>query len=152
MTTSPGDERALRALYDEIVAHWNARDATGMARLFTADCNLVGFDGSQMEGRAAVESQLTRIFANHPTGRYVGIVRQVQCLSQAVAILRAVAGMIPPGQADLNPSLNTIQTLVATRQDDSWRGVLYQNTPAAFHGRPEAVKALTDELRQQIKQ
>jgi uncharacterized protein (TIGR02246 family) len=93
---------------------------------------------------------MTRIFANHPTGRYVGIVREVQFLGQTVAALRAVAGMVPPGQTDLNPSLNAIQTLIATKHDESWRVVLYQNTPAAFHGRPEAVTALTDELRQQI--
>ena len=111
---------------------------------------MVGFDGSQLEGRAAVESEMTRIFADHPTGRYVGIVRQVEFLSQTVAALRAVAGMVPPGQTDLNPGLNAIQTLIATKRDESWRVVLYQNTPAAFHGRPEAVKALTDELRQQM--
>jgi uncharacterized protein (TIGR02246 family) len=111
---------------------------------------VVGFDGSQLEGRAAIESEMTRIFANHSTGRYVGIVRQVQFLSPTVAVLRAVAGMVPPGQTDLNPSLNAIQTLIATKHDHSWQVVLYQNTPAAFHGRPEAVKAMTDELRQQM--
>jgi hypothetical protein len=32
-------------------------------------------------------------------------------------------------------------------RDDAWRVVLYQNTPAAFHGRPNKAEALTDELR-----
>jgi uncharacterized protein (TIGR02246 family) len=149
-TTSADDERSVRTLYEGVLEHWNARDATRMARLFTRDCHLVGFDGSQTEGRAAVESEMTRIFANHPTARYVGIVRQVQFLSQTVAALRAVAGMVPPGETDLNPGLNAVQTLIATKDDASWRVALYQNTPAAFHGRPEAVKALTDELRQQM--
>ena len=81
---------------------------------------------------------------------HLGIVRQVQFLSQSVAALRAVAGMVPPGQTDLNPGLNAIQTLIATKHDASWQVALYQNTPAAFHGRPEAVKALTNELRQQM--
>jgi uncharacterized protein (TIGR02246 family) len=92
---------------------------------------------------------MSRIFAEHPTAQYVGIVRQVKFLSSTVAVLRAVAGMIPPGQTDLNPGLNAIQTLIATKHD-SWRVALYQNTPAAFHGRPEAVNALTGELRQQM--
>jgi uncharacterized protein (TIGR02246 family) len=149
--TSVDDEQSVRALYEGILAYWNARDAGRMAAVFTRDCHLVGFDGSQLEGRAAVESEMTRIFADHPTARYVGIIRQVQFLSRTVAALRAVAGMVPPGQTDLNPALNTIQTLIATKQDESWRVALYQNTPAQFHGRPEAVKALTDELRQQIR-
>ena len=150
VTPSADDERPVRALYEGILEHWNARDARRMAALFTPGCNVVGFDGSQLEGRAAIESEMTRIFTDHPTARYVGIVRQVQLLSPTVAALRAVAGMVPPGQTDLNPGLNAIQTLIATKRDESWRVVLYQNTPAAFHGRPEAVKALTDELRQQM--
>lgn len=150
VTTSANDERSVRALYEGILGHWNRRDGGGMAGLFTQDGHVVGFDGSQVEGRAAIESEMTRIFADHPTPRYIGIVRQVQFLSETVAALRAVAGMIPPGQTDLNPALNAIQTLVATTHDGAWQVVLYQNTPAAFHGRPEAVKALTDELRQHM--
>jgi hypothetical protein len=55
--------------------------------------------------------------------------------------------MIPYGQQDLKPELNAIQTLVAVKRDDHWRGAMFQNTPAAFHGRPHEVKKLTDELR-----
>jgi hypothetical protein len=43
--------------------------------------------------------------------------------------------------------VNAIQTLVAARRDGRWRVELFQNTPAAFHGRPEASEALTAELR-----
>jgi len=32
------------------------------------------------------------------------------------AVLRAVVGMVPPGQSDLNPQLNALQTLVAMPQ------------------------------------
>ncbi len=69
-------------------------------------------------------------------------------LTPAVAVLRAVAGLIPPGQTDLNPALNAVQTLVAAAQDGHWRIELYQNTPAALHGQPEQSAALTAELRQ----
>ena len=37
--------------------------------------------------------------------------------------------------------------MTAERRDGQWRIVYYQNTPAAYHGRPELVVALTDELR-----
>jgi hypothetical protein len=36
-----------------------------------------------------------------------------------------------------------MQSLVAQRDDNGWRVVLYHNTPAAFHGRPEASEAMT---------
>jgi hypothetical protein len=64
-----------------------------------------------------------------------------------VALLRGVVGMIPPGQADLHPDLNAIQTLIATYRAGRWEIDLFQNTPAAYHGRPELQAALTDELR-----
>jgi hypothetical protein len=56
--------------------------------------------------------------------------------------------MVLPGQADLNPAVNAIQTLVVARHAGRWQIELLQNTPAQFHGRPELSRALTEELRQ----
>jgi hypothetical protein len=56
--------------------------------------------------------------------------------------------MMSPGQSDLNPAVNTIQTLVAVKRAGKWRIAIFQNTPAQFHGRPELAQALTEELRQ----
>jgi len=55
--------------------------------------------------------------------------------------------MVPPGTSDLNPDANAVPTLVAVRQACRWQIALYHNTPAAFHGRPEASQALIEELR-----
>ena len=69
-------------------------------------------------------------------------------LGPEAGILRAVAGMVPRGGNDINPALNTVHTLVAVRDDNrAWRAVLFQNTPAAWHGRPNDSAALTEELR-----
>ena len=66
-----------------------------------------------MNGRAEIESGIRQIFTDHQTAAYVWKIRDVRLLSPEVAVLRAVAGMVPPGQSDLNPTVNTIQTLVA---------------------------------------
>jgi uncharacterized protein (TIGR02246 family) len=137
----------VEELYRTILDAWNARDADRYAAAFMDDGHAVGFDGSQLDGRDAIASSLRGIFAHHQTGKYVGIVRQVQPLAPGVAMVRAVAGMIPHGEQELKPELNAIQTLVAVKRDDAWRAAMFQNTPAAFHGRPEDVKKLTDELR-----
>jgi uncharacterized protein (TIGR02246 family) len=68
-------------------------------------------------------------------------------LAPGVAVLRAVSGMIPPGQSELNPAVNAIQVLVAVQGDAGWRIAHYQNTPAQFHGRPDLSAALTEELK-----
>src|SRR5690348_14637904 len=141
------NEPAVRTLYQELLASWNRRDAAGFAALFAEDGNLVGFDGSPLDGRAEIETHLRQIFTDHPTASYVGKVREVRFLTPDVAMLRAVAGMVPPGQSDIHPAVNTIQTLVAVRQAAGWSIAVYQNTPAQFHGRPEMSQALTDELR-----
>ena len=142
---------AVQDLYHQLLDAWNQRDASAFAGLFDADGHVIGFDGSPMHGPAEIGTTLAQIFADHQTGVYVGKPRQVRFLSPDVAIVEAVAGMIPPGQADLNPAVNTIQSLVAVRRDGQWRITLYQNTPAQFHGRPQLVEAMTAELRRLIK-
>lgn len=141
------DEPHIQALYRALLDSWNRRSASDFAALFAEDANVVGFDGSQIDGRMAIESQIGQIFADHQTAAYVGSIREVRLLRQDVAILRAVVGMVPPGQADINPAVNAIQSLVATKHDGRWRVTLFQNTPAQFHGRPDLVQQLTDELR-----
>ncbi len=144
-------EIEVRALYRQLLDGWNKRSADGFAALFTHDGSTVGFDGSMLDGSAEIESVLSQIFANHPTAPYVAKVRSVRFLAPTVAILRAVADMVPPGQLDLNPAINAVQTLVAAKDADRWRIVLFQNTPAAFHGRPEASEQLPQFLCQLLK-
>ena len=145
------DEQEVRSLYQELLACWNRRDAAAFAALFAGDGNVVGFDGSTHDGRAEIESALSQIFADHPTAAYVAKVRSVRFPTAEVAVLSAVAGMVPPGKSDLNPAVNAIQTLVAARQDSRWRIAVFQNTPAAFHGRPELSEKLTEDLRQVLQ-
>lgn len=123
-----------------------------MAALFAKDGNLVGFDGSPVSGRAQIASHLGPIFASHRTAAYVAKVRSVRFLTPEVAVLRAVAGMVPPGQSDIHPPVNAVQTLVAAKDGGQWRIAVFQNTPAAFHGRPEMSEMLTEELRQVLRQ
>ncbi len=153
--TNIEDESPIRDLYKHWINAWNAHNAQhnahDMAALVTEDGLIVGFDGSQMNGRAEVEATLSQIFADHVTAPYIGIVRSVHFLAPDVALLAAVVGMVPPGQTDINPPTNAIQSLVATRMDGQWRMSLFQNTPAAFHGRPDLSEQLTAELRAALK-
>jgi len=147
---APAAERAARELYASILQAWNAGDGAAFARCFRRTGNIVGFDGTQVDGQDQIEAHLAKVFSSHATAAYIGKVREVRVLGQEFVLLRAVAGMVPPGKSDLNPALNTIHTLVATRQGDQWKLELFQSTPAAFHGRPEASEALTAELRREL--
>lgn len=145
------DEGQVRQLYEGFLEGWNKRSGDEMAALFAVDGNLVGFDGSQINGQAEIGTHLRRIFADHLTAAYVGIVREVRLLSPDAALLRAVAGMVPSGRSDINPAVNAIQTVVAVKGQGRWRIALFQTTPAAFHGRPDLSEQLTAELRQLVR-
>lgn len=145
------DEIEICALYRELLDSWNKRSAGAFAALFAPDGYVIGFDGSQMSGREEIAATLGQIFADHLTTPYVSKVKEVRLLSPDVAILRAIVGMVSPGQSDINPAVNAIQTLVAARRDGTWSIALFQNTPAQFHGRPELVQQMTEELRQLLE-
>ena len=133
-------------LYTRLLEAWNARDADAFASLVTADAGVVGFDGSQMNGAAQIASELRAIFAQHQTASYVAKVREVRQLDSRTFLLRAVVGMAPPGKAELNPAVNAIQTLVIVGSAAEQKITLLQNTPAAFHGRPQLAEDLTHDL------
>jgi uncharacterized protein (TIGR02246 family) len=134
------------ALYTRLLDAWNARSAEAFAGLFSENGNAVGFDGSQMDGRDEIASSLGAIFGHHPTASYVARVREVRSLGPGTTLLRAAAGMIPPGGSELKPERNAIQSLVAVLEQGQLRIALFQNTPARFDGRPELTERLTAEL------
>ena len=145
------DEQAVRALYHDLLAAWNVRDPDAFAALFAEDGTSIGFDGSTMEGQEEIRAHLRQIFADHQTATYVAKVRGVRLLGADVALLRAVAGMVPPGRSEIQPAVNAIQTLVAHRRGETWRIAQLQNTPAQFHGRPDLAQHLTEELQELIR-
>ena len=56
----------------ELLKQWNKRRASEMTDLFTEDGNVVGFDGSQINGRSEARSVLSQIFADHQAARISG--------------------------------------------------------------------------------
>ena len=145
-------ERArLLSVYKRLLEAWNRHSAEDFAALFASDGNSIGFDGSQMDGRAQIQAELQRIFSDHETAAYVAKVREVRELRPMVTLVRAVVGMIPPGQSQLNPAANAIQSVVIVEKEGEFKIALLHNTPAAFHGRTELAEQLTEELREVLR-
>jgi uncharacterized protein (TIGR02246 family) len=142
----------IRAVYRQLITAWNDRSATAFAECFTQHAICIGFDGSQMSGKDEIESSLATIFKDHPTARYVAIVREIKELADSVYLLHANVGMVPPGKLLVEPSRNAIQILIAQSVGDRAQILSFQNTPAQFHGRPELATKLTEELNNVIKE
>jgi uncharacterized protein (TIGR02246 family) len=140
-------DHEVRRLYAAILDGWNRADGDAFANPFAEDGEVIGFDGTPVAGRTNIAEAMNAIFRDHKTGSYVGVVRHVREVGEGAALLRAVSGVVPAEAEDINPALNTIQSLVAEQQNGVWRVVLYHNTPAAFHGRPDDADKLSAELR-----
>ena len=144
------ESQNVKVVYEQFIRAWNNRDAEGMASLFAEQGEMIGFDGSQANGPEEILAHLSPVFRDHPTAPYVNMVKEIRFLGTDVAMLRAIAGMVPPGQSDILPAVNAHHTLIAVHSEKGWQIELFQNTPAQFHGRPELVEQMTDELRKLI--
>ncbi|HJP60754.1 MAG TPA: SgcJ/EcaC family oxidoreductase [Gemmatimonadaceae bacterium] len=140
-----------RDLYGQLLEAWDKRNARNYALLFAGDGTLIGFDGSQVNGQLEIGAHVSEVFSHHQTPRYVGLVREVRSIATDVSLLRANAGLIPPGKEDIDPALNAVQSLVAVKKAGAWKIALFQNTPAKFDMQPEQSKALTEELRARLR-
>src|SRR5688500_4253130 len=107
MNANHHDDLVTR-LYHDLLDAWNRRDGDAFAALFEDEGTLIGFDGSQMNGKTTIAGHLNAIFADHVTAPYTGIVKDVRFLAPDVALLRAIVGMIPIGQSDFDPQLNAL--------------------------------------------
>lgn len=134
-------------IYRRLLDAWNRRDADAFAGLFAPDGSAIGFDGSQMNGRDDIRATLRSIFADHETATYVAKIREVRTLGAGVMLVRTVAGLVPRGGTELNPATNAVQSLLVVGDGGSPAIALLQNTPAAFHGRPQLAEALANELK-----
>ena len=143
-------ERAL-TVYRQLLEAWNRRDADDFAATFTEDGSCVGFDGSMMNGRAEIASTLRGIFEHHPDGQLCGQGSRGARHRARGCGLRAIVGMVPPGKSELKPDVNAIQGLVIVEKGPDMKIALLQNTPAAFHGRPELAQQLTSELTDALR-
>jgi uncharacterized protein (TIGR02246 family) len=142
----------VELLYHALLKAWNDKNAEQFAALFLDNSKVVGFDGSQMDGPEAIEREVGKLFACHPTPAFVTKVKKVRFLYDETAIVDAITGMIPRGQTDIDPSLNSVHSMIATWHRGQWRIAHFQSTPAAFHGRPDLSSQLTAELRGQLSQ
>ena len=146
MSAGHPHDTQIRALYARFLAGWNQRSGVTVSSVFADDGEIIDLDGTLRSGRLSIAADMRRMFAEHATPSFVGIVRSVRSLTEGVAVLHAVAGMVPPGGEAVEPALHTVHSLVAVEDGGRWKIALLQSTPARYGGRADAVAALTAEL------
>jgi len=123
------DEAAVRDLYRRLMDGWNRGSGAAFAAAFMEDGDLVAFDGTHFEGREEIAPFHQDLFDKWMKGtRLVGKVKDVRFLSPDIALMHAVGGTVMHGKSEPSPERDSIQTLVAIRQDGEWRLAAFQNT------------------------
>src|SRR5215204_6708427 len=145
------DEAAVRALYQELMDGWNQGSGDAFAAVFTEDGDLVAFDGTHFKGRQEIAPFHQQRFDRWlKESRLVGEVKDARFLSPDVALMHAVGGTVMRGKGEPTPERDSIQTLVATREEgDQWRLAAFQNTrlhPMDSSAGPFLVWTLSDQL------
>lgn len=140
----------LTDLYVTLLKAWNDRDAKAMTACFDDEAVMIGFDGSTAEGKAAIEAQLAPIFKDHPTAAYTAILRSTHVYGD-IQLLRADAGMLPPGKHDIKSETIARQTIVARRTEAGLRIVQFQNTAIALDQDKAGRAAIYDQLQEALK-
>ncbi len=150
-STHSAEEAAVRALYQQLMAGWNQGSGDAFAAVFTEDGDLVAFDGTHFKGRQEIAPFHQQLFDNKwmKGSRLVGEVKDVRFLSPDVALMHAVGGTVMRGKSEPSPERDSIQTLVATREDGEWRLAAFQNSrvrPIARNAASFLIWTLTDLL------
>jgi uncharacterized protein (TIGR02246 family) len=146
-----GDEAAVHSLYQQLMDGWNQGSGAAFAAVFAEDGDLVAFDGTHFKGRQEIAPFHQQLFDKWLKGsRLVGEVKDVRFLSPDAALMHAVGGTVMRGKSEPSPERDSIQTLVATRQEDGeWRLAAFQNTrlhPVGSGAGPFLVWTLSDQL------
>jgi uncharacterized protein (TIGR02246 family) len=121
------NESAVRALFAELLAAWGRGDGQAYGAHFTEDAPYVAFDGSVRVGRQAIAAEHQKLFDTWLKGtRLVGTIDTLHFLNPETAVVVATGATLMPGKD--RPVRPSIQTLVATKQDGTWRFAAFQNT------------------------
>jgi uncharacterized protein (TIGR02246 family) len=117
--------RPLSAVYGWL----DQGSGAAFAAVFAEDGDLVAFDGTHFKGREEIAPFHQQLFDKWLKGsRLVGQVKDVRFLSPDVALMHAVGGTVMRGKSEPSPERDSIQTLVATRQEDGDGGSLRSKT------------------------
>jgi uncharacterized protein (TIGR02246 family) len=128
-TNRVADEAAVRDLYQQLMDGWNQGSGEAFAAAFTEDGDLVAFDGTHFKGREEIAPFHQELFDKWLKGsRLVGEVKDVRFLSPDIVLMHAVGSTVMRGKSEPSPERDSIQTLVAIRQDGEWRLAAFQNT------------------------
>lgn len=124
----PADEQHIHELFERLLEDWARGDGRAYGSRFTEDADYVAFDGTRTRGRGEISASHQELFDKWLKGsRLTGRILGVRFLGPDVALVHAAGGTVIRGKTGPSPGRDSIQTLVAVRQDEGWRFAAFHN-------------------------
>lgn len=121
-------EEAIHNLFGQMCASWDAGDSDAYAAQFTNDADYIVFDGTHLKGREAIAAVHRQLFTFMKGSSLKGQITEIRFLSPDIALVYATGAILLPGDTEIQPDRKSIQTMVATKQNDHWLFTAFQNT------------------------
>lgn len=131
--TTPGDraadEAAIRALSGQMHDAWARGDAGAFVAAFTEDADYVVFDGTHLRGRQEIADAHVPLWNGFLKGStLVGVSSSIQFLGPDVALVHSKGAVLKRHEKKPSKRSLSVQTMVAVRQEGTWRFAAFQNT------------------------
>lgn len=123
------DEAAIHALSTQMQDAWARADADAYAAAFTEDADYVVFDGTHLRGRQEIADAHVPLWSSILKGsRLVVLSSSVRFLTADVALVHGKGAVLKRHQEEPSKRSLSVQTMVAVRQEGTWRFAAFQNT------------------------
>lgn len=121
-------EEAIHDLFRQMLTSWDAGDSDAYATQFTNDADYITFDGTHLKGREAIAAVHRQLFTFMKGSSLKGQITGIRFLSPDIALVHTTGAILLPGDTEIRPERKSIQTMVATKQNDYWLFTAFQNT------------------------
>jgi uncharacterized protein (TIGR02246 family) len=123
------DQAALNEKLGCLARAWAHGDAEAYAAEFSEDAQYIAFDGSRMNGRAAIEAGHRLLFTRFLRGSRLHTAEtEIRLVAPDVALVLAHGAVLKRNQREPSKRRMSVNTTVAVRRDSHWVFVAFQNT------------------------
>jgi uncharacterized protein (TIGR02246 family) len=123
------DERAIEALYRDLLDSWGRGDGKAYAMQFTDDADYIAIDGSRQTGQSEIASRHQHRFDTWLKDTSLqGQIHRIRFLTPEAALVIATGGVVFPGKTEVRSNRRSIHSLVAVKHNGTWRFASLHNT------------------------
>lgn len=123
------DVLAIRQLEQINAEGWSEGNGDKMASVFTAKADYVTFNGEWLKGNKEIANVHQELFDGVLKGSSLANrnIRSIQFFTDNVAIIHMTGAVLQKGKNKPAKSRNSIQTLIAKKENNEWRFVAFHN-------------------------